>query len=568
MTTTATTDFVPEELDASSWKNLQPLYRQLLVREMKCSNCLEQLLLDRSELDAAASEAYANLYINQSRRTDDEDIKRVYIEFVENTSPKLKQVGFELDKKIAESPHAADLDQHRFEVMLRDLKTDVELFREENIPLQTEDTKLGQQYGETVGAMMVDFQGEERTLPQMAVFMESTDRQEREGAWRGVAERRHQDHEKMNELLDQMIKIRHQIALNAGFENYRDYIFKEKHRFDYTPADCEEFHLSAEEVCVPLCRKLDTERAKALDVEPLRPWDLGVDVKGRDALKPFDGADDLIEKSSRLFHRMDEGLGDLFDELRTGDCLDLATRKGKAPGGYQWMRDRSRTPFIFMNAAGMQRDLETMVHEAGHAFHSLLSREEPLLHYRHAPLEFAEVASMTMELVSFPYLDAFFDNKTDIQRSIRKNLEGLLSVLPWIATIDAFQHWMYENPEHSHDDRAAKWLELGERFGSDLCWDGLEQHHRVSWQRQLHIFEVPFYYIEYGIAQLGALQLWLNARRDQETAMKRYKMALSLGGSRPLPELFDAAGLTFDFGPEAVRGLIEEVDKELEALPL
>ena len=265
---------------------------------------------------------------------------------------------------------------------------------------------------------------------------------------------------------------------------------------------------------------------------------------------------------------MDEGLGDLFDELRTGDCLDLDSRKGKAPGGYRWMRDRSRMPFIFMNAAGLQRDLETMVHEAGHAFHSLLSRDEPLVHYRHSPLEFAEVASMSMELISFPYLDEFYSNKTDVQRSIRRNLEGLLGILPWIATIDAFQHWMYENPEHGQADRTAKWLELDDRFGATVSWDGLEHYREVSWQRQLHLFEVPFYYIEYGIAQLGALQLWLHARRDENKALKRYKMALSLGGSRPLPELFEAAGLQFDFGPDTVRELMEEVERELATLPI
>ena len=568
MTTTPATQetgFVPADLDATTWANLEPLYRALLERQLKCPGCLEQLLLDRSDLDAAASEARTNLYIRMTCHTDNAQAKAAYLDFVENVDPKLRQRGFELDRRIVTSPHAAGLDADRFGVLLRDLRTDVEIFREENIPLQTEETKLDQQYDELCGAMTVDFQGQERTLPQMAKFLEETDRAAREAAWRGIWERRERDHVKLHEIFERMIELRAQIAGHAGFESYRDYMFKALHRFDYTPADCSAFHEAVEEVCVPLLRQLNTERAEALRADPLRPWDLAVDVKGRPPLRPFANADELVEKTSRLFARMDPELHALFETLRGGGCLDLESRKGKAPGGYQAHRDRSKEPFIFMNAVGLQGDLDTMVHEAGHAFHSILCHDEPLLHYRHSPIEFAEVASMTMELLAFPSLGVFYE-AADAQRAKRQRLEEIATLLPWIATIDAFQHWIYEHPQHSRDQRTEQWRALGARFGPVVSWEGLERYRDISWQRQGHLYGVPFYYIEYGIAQLGALQLWLQFKERPERALANYKRALALGGSRPLPELFAAAELEFDFGPATMRRLTDHVQQELERL--
>ena len=376
MTTSSTaTSFVPDDLDATQWSNLEPLNRALRERELKCAGCLEQLLLDRSELDSAASEARTNLFIQMTCHTDDDATKAAYLDFVENVDPQLSQAGFELDRKIVSSPHAGDLDTSRYEVLLRDLTADVEIFREENIPLQTEETKLDQQYDETCGAMTVDFEGQERTLPQMAKFLQENDRDLRERAWRGVWERRTRDHVRLHEIFERMIELRATIAQNAGFDNYRDYMFKARHRFDYTPQDCLAFHDAVETVCVPVMRSLDAERAKALKTDPLRPWDLAVDVKGRPPLRPFDGADDLVARSTRLFGKLDPQLRDLFQTLQGGGCLDLESRKGKAPGGYQAHRDRTKQPFIFMNAVGLHSDLDTMVHEAGHAFHAILCND-------------------------------------------------------------------------------------------------------------------------------------------------------------------------------------------------
>ena len=563
MTTMMITDFVPADIDATTWDTLQPYYQQLLDRTFKCSGCIEQFLLDRSELDAAAHEAGSDLYIAMTCNTEDEEAKKRFLSFIENVEPELKKVGFELNKKVVRSEHVANLDSDRYGVLLRDWFADVEIYREENVPLQTEDTKLGQEYSEVCGAMMVRFDGEDKTMPQMGVYQQNQDQSIRESSWRAVAERRLQDRDTIDGIFDKMVKNRHQVAQNAGFENYMGYMFAVKHRFDYTPEDCVAFHDAIEQKCMPIVRKLAEERANALGKETLRPWDMAVDPHGLDPLQPFTTADELIERTSKLFHRMGEGLGDMFDTMRDGGySLDLASRKGKAPGGYQASRDRKRMPFIFMNAAGLPRDLDTMVHEAGHAFHYMLCRHDDLVWYRNAPLEFAEVASMSMESLCYPFLDEFY-SEDECKRAIRKHLEGVVSTLPWVATIDAFQHWIYLNPNHTREERTAHWLELSERFGGGVDWSGLSAEHEAVWHRQLHPFEVPFYYVEYGIAQLGALQMWLQYREDPKNAIELYKKALALGSSRPLPELFSAAGLQFDFSVEMVGKLMDAVEEEL-----
>jgi len=558
--------FIPATLDATQWSQLEPLYQKLLDRTLKCANCLEGLILDRSELDAAAAEAEANLYIAMTCHTDDADIKARFLKFVEEVDPNLKRVGFDLDRKIVESPHAAALDQARYGTLLRSLKQEVKLFRAENVPLQTEVTKLDQQYSEINGAMTVQFDGTERTLPQMARFLEETDRARREASWRVVAERRLQDVTKIDAIYDEMLKLRAKMAANAGYPNFRDFQHDRLQRFDYTPAHCAAFHEAVEKTCVPLARRMHERRAKALGLTALRPWDLKVDVKGRSPLRPFEGADQLVERTSKVYHRMDSELAQMFDSMRGGGCLDLDSRKGKAPGGYQYQRQLSRVPFIFMNAAGMHRDLTTMVHEAGHAFHSLLSKSDPILAYRGSPMEFAEVASMSQELLTLPYLEEFF-SKPDAERARRELLEGVISMLPWIAQIDAFQHWVYLNPGHSSAERTKAWLDLDARFGGALDWSGIEGSRAHMWQRQLHLFGMPFYYIEYGIAQLGSLQLWLASKKSEKDALAAYKRALTLGGSKPLPELFAAAGLRFDFGPATVQSLMDAVGAELDRLP-
>jgi len=554
--------YAPPTLDATDFAALEPHYRELLGRALGSADELEQLILDRSDLDALVAERSANLYIATTRNTEDKGAEAAFLGFVREVEPRLKPLASELDRKIATSPHANALPKARYEVLLRSMRVDIELFREANIPLETELSELDQKYNQTIGRMTVEFDGQTRTMPQMSRFLEEADRAVRERAWRAINDRRLQDRDAIDDIYDRMLGLRHRIAVNAGFENFRDFQHRRFKRFDYTPADCMAMHQAIEEHLVPIQRRLDGERARELALAPLRPWDLAVDVKGRRPLRPFESADRLIEGCSRMFHAMGGGLGEMFDTMREGDCLDLESRPGKAPGGYQYQRQYSRTPFIFMNAAGMHRDLVTMVHEAGHAFHSILSKHDPLVEYRGSPTEFAEVASMSMELLTLPYHGEFYSPE-ECRRALRERLEKFPTIMTWIATIDAFQHWIYTNPGHTRAARTEAWRALVKRFGNDVGWDGLEDARDAQWQRQLHLFGMPFYYIEYGIAETGAIQMWMNSRRDQARALEDYRKGLALGGSRPLPELFAAAGLRLDLTSGLMAELAREVDREL-----
>lgn len=569
---TAKSEFVPVELDAAKWSVLEPLYRALLERPIGSAAEFEQWLLDRSELDAATSEGRANLYIAMTCHTDDASISDAWSRYLDEVPPRLKPVSFELDKRQVELFRKYPLDARRYGVMERDVRVDVELFREENIPLETELAKLDQKYDQIRGAQTVVFRGREHTLPEMARHQQEQDRALREEAWRGVSDRMLADREAIDAIFDRMIELRHTTARNAGFEDFRGSIFRARRRFDYGPEECLAFHDAVERHCVPFLRRLDERRRVRLGLEILRPWDLSVDELGREPLRPFENGDALVAMTRAVFDCVDPELGGMFRSLggnaEPGGALDLDTRRGKAPGGYQYMRDRSRFPFIFMNAAGLHRDVETMVHEAGHAFHSLLSRDEPLVHYRDAPIEFAEVASMTMELLTMPAWDRYYPDPSHLARAQRAQIEGSISLLPWIATIDAFQHWLYTHPGHTRDERTAAWLELDDRFGHAVSWEGLGASRESQWQRQSHLFGSPFYYVEYGIAQLGAISIWLRAHGEGvDIALKDYKRALALGGSRPLPELFRAAGAPFDFGADRVRELLDAVEGYLDALP-
>ena len=578
--TTLDTSFVPATIDATDWANIEPLFKALLERPVESAAEFERWLVDRSELESACHEAEANLYISMTCDTNDKGAAGAFTKFIEEVSPKVKPAAFELDKREAALFGRFDMARDRYLVLERSTRTAVEIFREKNVPIQTELEKLTQRYQTVTGAMTVEFDGRERTMPQMGKYQESNDRAVREAAWRACAARRLADRDTIDEILDKQVALRQEVAGHAGFTNYVGYAFKSMLRFDYGPEDCFAFHEAVEKAVVPFNRRRLAERRRDLGVETVRPWDTAVDPKGREPLRPFEGGRELMAKAIAAFGRLDPRLASMLGELgdgtecrgsRDGACLDLDSRKGKAPGGYQYMRDRIRVPFIFMNAAGLHRDVETMVHEAGHAFHSQLCRGEPLVGYRHSPIEFAEVASMSMELLTMKHwggADGYYPDEADRARAARKQLEGSVGLLAWIATIDAFQHWIYGNPTHTREERIAHWLSLEERFGGGLDWDGLDDEHKWMWQRQPHLWGHPFYYIEYGIAQLGSLQLWLmSLEQGESAAIDAYIRALSLGGSRPLPELFGAAGLEFDFGEATVSRLVERVEAELAGLP-
>jgi oligoendopeptidase F len=594
--------FVPSEADLGDWDTLEPLFEELVGRTLSSSADLEDWLLDRSELSACLSEERSRRYIDMTCDTTDEGKEHRYLEFIETIIPKVKPYWHRLNQIYVECDGRRSLDDDRYGVLDREIEAEIEIFREENIPLQTEAAKLSQQYQKLIGAMTVTYAGKEYTLPQVAKFLEETDRSVRREVWTLVAERRQQDREELHEIFDRLVDLRHQIARNAGFDDYRGYAFKAMQRFDYTIEDAEAFHRAVEECVVPLYRQLNERRlallredesqnggnggesaAEAGEKDPrvpggsstaasetsydsLRPWDTEVDPLGRDPLRPFEAVGELTGGVRQILARIDADLESQFAGMLERGELDLDSRKGKAPGGYMSTRDEVRRPFIFMNAAGLHRDVEVLLHESGHAFHSLAARNDPIVAYRHAPIEFAEVASMTMELFADDLYGVFYD-EDEAARAKRKHLEGIIRLLPWVAQIDAFQHWVYAHPEHSREERARHWLELEGRFGPALDWSGYEHVRESLWQRQLHLYEVPFYYIEYGIAQLGALQIWTQFREDAAAAVGNYRSALALGGSRPLPELFAAAGARFDFSADTIAPLMDAVDTELSALP-
>ncbi|HEY5296489.1 MAG TPA: M3 family oligoendopeptidase [Verrucomicrobiae bacterium] len=559
--------FVPENIDLGDWPQIAPLFEQLEKRapQIKATGELEKWLLDWSELNAALDEESSRRYIAMTCHTDNADAEKAYLHFVENVEPQLKPRQFALEKIYVAHPQREKLPKLRFEVFDRDVKNHVELFRPENVALETEDAKLSQQYQKLIGAQTVNFRGEEKTLVQMGRYFEEPDRALRQEAWELVAKRRLQDAEKCEEIFDELVKLRTQIAKNAGFENYRDFAFRQKARFDYTPENCLQFHDAIEKEIVPAVHEMQNERKRQLKVEKLRPWDLSVDPLNRPPLKPFAQVGEMVSRTQKIFNHLDGELAKNFQQMQDLKLLDLDNRKGKAPGGYQSTLSEARVPFIFMNAIGLQRDVETLLHEAGHAFHAQATRDEDLYPYRSAPIEFCEVASMAMELLGNDFLEEFY-SRADANRARKRHLEDIIGFFPWMATVDAFQHWIYTHANHTRAERKAAYLQLMDRFGGEVDWTGFEEARAHSWHRQLHIFIHPFYYVEYGIAELGALQVWANSRRDKAKALNDYKKSLALGGSRPLPELFSAAGCNFEFSAKTIQPLMKLLREELKKL--
>jgi len=559
--------FVPGEIDLGNWTEIEPLFEHLRTAASACTTTavLEQWLLDWSELSAALDEEASRRYIAMTCHTDNPEAEAAYLHFVEKIEPKAKPLQFALAQAYVNSPVRAKLPAPRYQVLDRDTKLQVELFRVENVPLETEDAKLSQQYQKLSGSLTVQFKGEERTLPQMARYLEEPDRSLRQEAWELVVKRRLQEKGRFEEILDQMIRVRGEIARNAGFTNYRDYAFRKLGRFDYTPDDCLRFHDAIETEVMPRLCDLQKARREQLGLESLRPWDLAVDPLNRSPLHPFNDVAEMVSRTQTIFDRLDRDLANGFRQMHDLRLLDLANRKGKAPGGYQATLAEARAPFIFMNAVGIQRDVETILHEAGHAFHALAAREEDLYPYRGAPIEFCEVASMSMELLASKDLEQFY-SPAEANRARRAHLESILDRLPWIATVDAFQHWLYTHPGHSRKERSQAWTAIMTRFGGLVDWAGYEETRANLWHRQLHIFTHPFYYVEYGIAQLGALQLWANSKRNPAKALTAYKRGLALGGSRPLPELFAAAECKFDFSRATIGPLAQLVKEELDQM--
>jgi len=559
--------FLPADFTISNWESLEPYLKNLEEREINSVADLEKWLKDASEIEAVISEDACWRQIKMTCDTENKELEEAFSFFMMELQPKIQPYSDKLNKKLVNCVFTKELDPKKYFTYLRNVKKNIDIFREENIPINAELNVMQQQFGMISGKMTVEVKGQEYTLQQAARFLEDPDRNLREEVYRKISERRLQDKQALNDLFSSLLQKRHQVAINAGFENYRDYRFLELGRFDYSKENCYQFHEAVKLHVMPLVNQLYEAKMKKLGLEILRPWDIEAEPAGTQPLRPFKTGAELTDKTITCFNELRSFFGGCLSKMREMGRLDLESRKGKAPGGYNCPLAETGAPFIFMNAAGTLDDVTTMVHEGGHAIHSFVAHELELTGFKEYPTEIAEVASMAMELFSMDKWEVFFETEEELKRAREQQLERVITIFPWIATIDKFQHWIYENPVHTEKERADKWFEILDEFSSPVIdFSRLDEYRRYSWHRQLHLFEVPFYYIEYGIAQLGAIGLWQQYKQNPETAINNYLNALQLGGTKTLPDLFKTAGLQFDFSPAYIKQLMEFVKKEMAGL--
>ena len=557
--------FLPNKLKVSSWDVLSPYFNQLLERKISSKMDLENWLKDRSELEAYISEDMAWRYVRMTCDTTNKELEQAYLFFVTEIEPQISPLTDKLNHKLIQSPFVDELDKEKYFIYLRAIRKEIEIFREENVPLMAEISTESQKYGAIIGSMSVEIDGKELTMQQAANFLKNPDRNKRETAFKKINEKRQAHATELDELFNKLISLRHQVAINAGFENFRDYMFAAMGRFDYTPKDCFDFHSAIQKEVMPLVKAFAEKRKIDMGLDSLRPWDMEVDTQNREAIEPFTSGKDLIDKTKRCFRIVDDYFAWCIETMDNMERLDLESRKGKAPGGYNYPMSETSVPFIFMNAASSTRDVETMVHEGGHAVHSFLSKDLELAAFKNCPSEVAELASMSMELLSYDGQDEFYPNKVDFNRAKEEHLEGIIKILPWIATIDKFQHWIYSNPSHTAQERKDYWFQLSKDFGTGMIdWTGYENIQAYTWQKQLHLYEVPFYYIEYGMAQLGALAVWRNYLHNKTKAIAEYKAALSLGYTKTIGDIYKTAGIEFNFTESYIKELMAFVKEELE----
>ena len=559
--------FLPEDLSIKNWAQIKTYFEDLNTRAIDSVEDLKKWMQDRSELEAVLEENMAWRYIKMNIDTTDPELQKSFQFFVQTISPNIAPYEHGLNTKLINSKHLKDLDSAYYFIYLRAIKNAIHLYREENIPLFTELTNKAQKFGEISAQMMVQVDGKDQTLQQASVHLKSIDRDKRKAVFELINARRTEDQTSLDVLLDELISKRQELARNANFKNFRDYKFQAMGRFDYTKEDCFDFHASIEKEIVPLIADIHKERKTLLGFEVLKPWDMQVDPNGNEPLKPFDGGEDLLDKCISCFDQIRPYYGDCIRQMKAMGHLDLVSRKGKAPGGFMYPLYETGVPFIYMNAVGLLRDAVTMVHEGGHAIHSFYTKDMELTSFKSTPSEVAELASMSMELISMEHWHVFFKDKASWKRARKEQLQGVLATLPWVAMVDEFQHWLYENSAHTHQERHNKWASISKRYGSGLVdWTSYEKYHKTAWQRQLHIYEVPFYYIEYGMAQLGAIAIWRNYKQNPEKALDDYDRALKLGYTKTIGEIYETAGIKFDFSAAYVKDLANFVKCELELL--
>lgn len=559
--------FLPVDFEVTSWEALQPYFEELAARKLDSKEALEHWLQDISELDAVVAEDVCWRQIRMTCDTTDPKLEEAFTFFVTEIEPKMKPLMFAINRKLLDCPFRESLDANQYFPYLRGVANSVALYREESISLQSEISLLAQQYGVISGAMTIEQDGKTLTLQQAGKLLHDPNRALRRSIFEKVSARRLSDKDKMNELFDKLLQLRHQVAVNAGFDNYRDYKFRELGRFDYTPEDCFAFHEAVKEHIVPLQRELLEHRRKQLGIDQLAPYDTEAEAEGVKPLQPFQSGAEMLEKSINVFSTLRPFFGDCLRKMKEMNRMDLDSRIGKAPGGYNCPLPETGVPFIFMNAAGTVNDLITMMHEGGHAIHSFLAHQLPLAAFKEYPMEIAELASMSMELFTLEHWQQFFETEAECKRAQWEELERVIDVLPWIATIDKFQHWLYTHPGHTVAEREQCWREIHEEFSTGtISWEGFEDYRSSFWQKQLHLFEVPFYYIEYGIAQLGAIAMWRQYKQNKEQALDNYMQALSRGYTQTLTQLYETAGIRFDFSPAYIRELSQFVHQEMQTL--
>ncbi|MDG1346398.1 MAG: M3 family oligoendopeptidase [Crocinitomicaceae bacterium] len=559
-------NFVAEGLIIDDWLKIEGYFKDLVDRKIDNLESFKNWLRDQSELEAILEEDMAWRYIKMTIDTKDEQLSLDYSFFVTEIAPKMAPFDDLLNKKLMNSQFKKELENNdAYKIYFRSVQKSIELFREENIPLQTQSQEKSKEYGTISAAQSIEWEGETLTMQQASNLLKKQDEVIRKEAFQKMVSRRSEDVEALEQLFDDLIVLRHKIAVNAGYKNYRDYKFDALGRFDYTKEDCFDFHAAIKEHIVPMVQEIQKEHANKMGKERIKPWDSEVDPDGKEPLVPFKDGKELLNTTKSIFKEIDPFFGDYLQTMDEMKHLDLDSKAGKAPGGYNYPLYEIGVPFIFMNAASAQRDVVTMIHEGGHAVHSFLSRDLDLTSFKNLPSEVAELASMSMELLSMDNWNAFYDNEDELNRAKKEQLVGILRVLPWIATIDAFQHWIYENPTHSREERKTYWKKLQEDYGNPFVdWAGYEESRTYAWHRQLHLFEVPFYYIEYGISQLGAIGVWKNALQNKEKAIADYKAALALGYTKDIPTIYETANLKFDFSSKTVQSLAQFVQNELK----
>ena len=551
-------DFQPKDKDG-----LLAVYDKLLSYPILSQKEFLEFLEFWSELACVVDEAGSVAYVAMTCDTKNKQAEEDYLHLVQNIFPVCHEFEDKVKKKFLGSEHLYKIDPEYYGLFIKQTITEDQIYRKENIDLFTKDSILCQNFQKITGAWMVDFDGKRQTAMQMQVYQENPDRSIRESAYKARVAVHMEDVPKLEDLYDEMLVVRKQIAENAGFKNYRDYKFVANARFDYTPEDCLRFHDAIEETLVPLLIEWNREKCKKLNISSLRPWDLYVDPDSKGMIRAFESEDEFCDKVQKIFSDIHPKTGEYFQFMRANKLLDLYSKEGKAPGGYMTEFSERRVPFIFMNAVGTKRDIDTLLHEGGHSIHAFQAREQALKSYRSSPLEFAEVASMSMELLGRAYFQYVYKPE-DLERVKREQLIKIVEFFPFMSMIDSFQHWVYTTSENGREARGKKWQELNRRFQPYLDMSGLDEIEKTRWQYS-HIYTVPFYYIEYGIAQVGALQVWKNSLKNQKKAVDDYLSGLSLGGSKPLPELFKAANISFAMDKTTLTELVSLIKEEVNS---